>query len=86
MKDTIRVTPHIEALLQEQLRRGAYHSSEEVIERALETLAQKKSLSLRGGPSTKSPSEAVADIQELRKGVRLDGFEIKDLIREGHKY
>jgi len=38
------------------------------------------------GPSTKSPAEAVADILELRKGVRLGGLKIKDLIHEGHKY
>jgi hypothetical protein len=33
------------------------------------------------GPSTKSPTEAVAEILELRKGVRLGGLKIKDLMR-----
>ncbi len=84
--NTIRLTPHGAQLLQEQLARGPYRSPEEVIERALETLAQKESASSHLGPSTKSPSEAVADIHELRKGVRLEGLKIKDLIHEGHKY
>jgi hypothetical protein len=30
--------------------------------------------------------EAVARIRELRKGNRLDGLKIKDLIHEGRKY
>jgi hypothetical protein len=83
---TIRLTPHSEELLQEQLTRGPYQSPEEVIERALETLAQKEPVPFHLGPSTKSPAEAVADILELRKGVRLGGLKIKDLIHEGHKY
>ena len=83
---TIRLTPHSEELLQKQLARGPYSSPEEVIERALETLAQEESIPLHLGPATKTPAEAVADILELRKGVRLDGLKIKDLIHEGHKY
>ena len=83
---TIRLTPHSEELLQKHLTRGPYRSPEEVIERALETLAQKAHFPLHLGPSTKSPAEAVADILELRKGVRLGGLKIKDLIHEGHKY
>lgn len=84
--NTIRLTPHSEELLQEQLARGPYRSPEEVIERALETLAQKESIPFQLGRATKTPAEAVADILELRKGVRLGGLKIKDLIHEGHKY
>ena len=89
---TIRLTPHSEELLQEQLTRGPYRSPEEVIERALETLAQKESTpshlgsSAKSATGIKSPAEAVADILELRVGVRLGGLKIKDLIHEGHKY
>jgi Arc/MetJ-type ribon-helix-helix transcriptional regulator len=83
---TIRLTPHSEELLQKQLTRGPFRSPEEVIERALETLAQKESIAFHLGPATKSPAEAVADILELRKGVKLGGLKIKDLIHEGHKY
>ncbi len=86
MNTTIRLTPHSEELLQEQLARGPYRSPEEVIERALETLAQKEYVPFRLGPSTKSPAEAVADILEIQKRNRLGGLKIKDLIHEGHKY
>ena len=34
----------------------------------------------------KELASAVAEIRELRKGNRLDGLAIKDLIHEGHKY
>ena len=30
--------------------------------------------------------ETIARLRELRKGVRLDGLSIKDLINEGRKY
>ena len=83
---TIRLTPYSEELLQEQLACGPYRTPEEVIERALETLAQKECVSSSPPPSPKTPAEAVADILELRKGVRLNGLKIKDLIHEGHKY
>jgi hypothetical protein len=35
---------------------------------------------------SESPADAVASIREGRKGVRLDGLKISDLIREGRKY
>jgi len=83
---TIRLTPHSEELLQEQLARGPFRSPEEVIERALEKLAQAESVPPRRVPSLKSPAEAVADILEIQKRNRLGGLKIKDLIHEGHKY
>jgi Arc/MetJ-type ribon-helix-helix transcriptional regulator len=83
---TIRLTPHSEELLQEQLARGPYRSPEEVIERALETLAEKEPAPFRLGPSIRSAAEAVADILEIQKRNRLGGLKIKDLIHEGHKY
>jgi Arc/MetJ-type ribon-helix-helix transcriptional regulator len=49
MSTTICLTRHSEELLQEQLARGPYRSPEEIIERALETLAQRESLPLRRG-------------------------------------
>jgi len=69
-----------------QLARGSYHSPEEVIERALENLAQKEASPLQLGAPTKSPAEAVADILEIQKRNRLGGLKIKNLIREGRKY
>ena len=84
--NTIRLTPHSEELLQEQLARGAYRTPEEVIERALESLAQKECVSSSPPSSPKTPAEAVADILEIQKRNRLGGLKIKDLIHEGHKY
>jgi Arc/MetJ-type ribon-helix-helix transcriptional regulator len=37
----VRLNPHSEELLKQQLARGPYHSPEEVIERALETLTER---------------------------------------------
>jgi Arc/MetJ-type ribon-helix-helix transcriptional regulator len=37
----IRLSPHSEQLLKEQLENGPYHSPEEVIERALESLTER---------------------------------------------
>jgi len=85
MSATVRLTPHGEALLQKQLAKGPYRSPEEVVERALETLA--RDTEQPGlAPSTKTPAEAVADIQENRKGITLRGMKIKDLIHEGHRF
>jgi Arc/MetJ-type ribon-helix-helix transcriptional regulator len=83
---TICLTPHSEELLQKQLTNGSYRSREEVIERALETLAQKESIAFHPVPAAKSLAEAVADILEIQKRNRLGGLRIKDLIHEGHKY
>lgn len=38
----IRLTPHSEQLLKEQLAQGQYHTPEEVIERALESLSERE--------------------------------------------
>ena len=81
---TLSLGPHGEQLVAALLRTGRYHSSEEVVTRALETLSEKEppTVSIR----TMTPDEAVADIRELRKGVTLGGLRIKDLINEGRKY
>jgi predicted transcriptional regulator len=85
MSTTIRLTPRGEALLQKQLANGTYRSPEEVVERALETLADNCDHS-RLTPTKMTPAEAIADILEVREGVTLGGLKIKDLIHEGHKY
>jgi Arc/MetJ-type ribon-helix-helix transcriptional regulator len=85
MSTTIRLSPHGEALLQEQLANGSYRSPDEVVERALETLAKDNEQSPPAALSM-TPAEAIADIQENRKGATLGGISIKELIHEGHKY
>ena len=85
---TVRLNPHSERLLRERMARGYFRTPEEVLELALETLAQQESALSPFEPSsngaTKSPDEAVRDILDLRKGVTLGGLKIKDLIHEGH--
>jgi len=77
----VTLTPHGEELLKDQLARHAGSSAEEILERALETLAEQQP------PERKrTPAEAVAHIRESRKGITLGGLKIKDLIHEGHKY
>jgi Arc/MetJ-type ribon-helix-helix transcriptional regulator len=85
LSTTIRLTPHGEALLQKQLAKGSYRSPEEVVERALETLAE-NSEQAHVALSRMTPAEAVAEIIKNRKGVTLGGLKIKDLITEGRKY
>ncbi len=84
MSLTLNLDPHGEQLVAAHLRTGRYHSPEDVVTRALETLAEKE---LPTVPTwTMTPAEAVADIRELRKGVTLGGICIKDLVNEGRKY
>ena len=81
---TVTLDPHGEQLVAAHLRSGRFHSPEEVVARALETLAEKEPPA--ASTRTMTPAEAVADIRELRKGVNLGGLRIKDLISEGRKH
>jgi Arc/MetJ-type ribon-helix-helix transcriptional regulator len=79
----VRLTPHSEQLLKQQLAHGTFHSPEEVIEHALETLAEKESA--MDASQKDAAAKAIADILELRKGVTLGGLKVRDLIHEGHR-
>jgi Arc/MetJ-type ribon-helix-helix transcriptional regulator len=81
---TLTLDAHGEELVAAHLRSGRYHSPEEVVTRALETLAERERHAGLSGAVT--PAEAVDDIRELRKGVTLGGLSIRDLINEGRKY
>jgi len=80
----VRLDPRSEQLVEQQLRAGRFHSPEEVVARALETLAQ---------------SEPRADEKERRRAVTDmlgfagkhqftlgDDLQIRDLIHQAHKY
>ena len=57
-------------------------SPEQIVDEALERL-----VSERGTTEKRMTSpEAVDRIRELRKGVKLDGISVKELINEGRKY
>jgi hypothetical protein len=77
----VTLTPHGEELLRNQLARSAGSSPEEILERALEKLAEAPSEERK-----RTPAEVVAHIRKSRQGITLGGLNIKDLIHEGHKY
>jgi Arc/MetJ-type ribon-helix-helix transcriptional regulator len=84
MPFTLTLDTHGEELIAAHLRSGLYRSPEEVVTRALEKLSEQEHRAVAA--RTMTAAEAVADIRELRKGVRLDGLRIKELIDEGRKY
>jgi len=84
MSTTIRLTPHGEELLKQQLSKGQYNSAEEVVERALESLAGKTSGHVTVD-KLKAAAEAVARLRESRRGLSLGDLNIKELIEEGRK-
>jgi hypothetical protein len=84
MSLTLTLDPYGEQLVAQHLRSGRYHSPEEVVTHALESLSnQPEPQQAQHG---KTVEEAVAHIRQSRKGVTLGGLKIKDLIHAGHKY
>jgi hypothetical protein len=87
MGTTVRLTGESEKLLKEQLAVRPESSPEEIIERALQSLAQEDRRHVGEESERKmTPAEAVDAILELRKNQTLGGLKIKDLINEGRKY
>ena len=79
-----RLDPRSQRLIEQQLR-GRYHSPEEVIVHALETLAERES------PHWEEPErrQAVQEMLEFAGKHRFtlgEGLHIRDLIHEGHKH
>lgn len=77
----VRLTAASEQLLKEQLAHGSFRSPEDVIQRALELLAEKPPAA--GDDSKDTTAYALADILN-RKGVTLGGIRIHNLTHEGH--
>ena len=67
--------------MKDQLLQGSFRSPEEVVERALQVLAEKVS---HTEGSNHTAAHALAEILD-RKGVTLGGIRIKNLIHEGHE-
>ncbi len=64
---TVKLTPHSVELLREYLARGGYRTPEEVIDRALEHLAEKAALATpRDAPE---PVTSILDLQGLGKAI-----------------
>ena len=72
--------PSHEQLVQEAINSGRYRSVDEFLDEALSAWkgeAQRYDL--------QKAQAAAASIRELRKGVTLGGFKIKDLVAEGRR-
>ncbi len=81
----VRLDSRSERLIEQQLRGGRYHSPEQVIAHALETLAEVDSTRLE----VNERRQAVQEMLEFagKYGFTLgEGIRIRDLIHEGHKY
>ena len=78
----VRLSPASEQILKEQLAHGSFRSAEEVIQRALEVLAEKASSAETRSENT--AAQALADILD-RKGVTLGGIRINNLTHEGRR-
>ena len=79
----IRLNAHSERLVKEHLAQGGYDSAEEVIEHALDALAERESR-----PTGDAQREAVRDMLDFIKKNRAHleaGASVKDFIHEGHR-
>jgi Arc/MetJ-type ribon-helix-helix transcriptional regulator len=77
----VQLTPDQERVIFQVLETGKYHSVDQVLDSALESLRQQEGIS---PPLTRSQL-AGQRIRELRKGVTLGGLSIKELIDEGRE-
>jgi Arc/MetJ-type ribon-helix-helix transcriptional regulator len=76
--------PRSERLIEQQLRAGRFHSPEEVVARALETLAQRE----LPGSEGERRRQAVQDMLEFAGKHHFtlgDHLRLRDLIHEEHK-
>jgi Arc/MetJ-type ribon-helix-helix transcriptional regulator len=81
----IRLDPRSEHLIEQQLRAGRFNTPEEVVARALETLAGEETARLEENDR----QQAVRDMLNFGAKNRFtlgEGLRIRDLIHEGHKY
>ncbi len=81
----VRLDTRGEYLIEQQLRAGRFHTPEEVVARALETLAGEESAQ----PEATKRRQAVQDMLEFAGKHRFtlgEGLRVRDLIHEGHKY
>jgi hypothetical protein len=77
----IELQPEIESQLKAQAKAHGVSFSE-----YLKDLLVRQAEQHAEGDKRRSIAEAIESIRELRKGNRLGGLKIKDLVHEGHKY
>jgi hypothetical protein len=83
----VTLTPHGEELVEAALARGLGRSPEEVVERALETIAQEEPV--LGSEEKERRRQAVDGMRAFGEKHHFTlgpGERIKDLLHEGHKF
>jgi len=81
----IRLDSRSAHLIEQQLRAGRFNTPEELVARALETLAGEEAARLEENDR----QQAVRDMLNFAAKHRFtlgEGLRIRDLIHEGHKY
>lgn len=68
---TVEITPKLEALIQDLLRRGEYQDESEVLDEALKLLQKREELR----------AEIRTGIEELERGEQIDGQEVFNELR-----
>lgn len=81
----IRLNPRSQRLIEQQLRAGRYHSPEEVVTTALETLADRESTRWEEQERQQAVQEMLAFAGKHHFTLG-EGLRIRDLIHEDHKY
>jgi putative addiction module CopG family antidote len=76
---TIQLSPEQENVIHQAIQTGKYHSVDEVVDSALESIRQREQIP----PALTRSQLAGQRIRELRKGAILGGLSIKELIEEG---
>ena len=83
----VTLTPHGQELVEAALDRGLGRTPEEVVERALETIArQDPVLSEEDKQRRREAVDAMLAFSKKHNLTLGPGERIKDLIHEGHKY
>ncbi len=83
----VNLTPHGKELLEAALARGLGRSPEEVVERALETIAREElALSEDEKERRRQAVHAMRAFGEKHHLTLGPGERIKDLLHEGHKF
>ncbi len=82
----INLTPEQEKLVEDELNSGHFHTVEEVIGQALQSLREKEQSS-DASQSHGAQREAVRQMLAFieKNHVRLEGVSVKELIHEGHR-
>ena len=81
----VRLDPRSERLIEQQLRAGRYNSPEEVVARALETLAESESTDAEENKRHQAVQEML-EFADKHRFTLGEGVRVRDLIHEGHKY